>query len=479
MNVKRTAVAYTLILILLAVVGTLYLNEKPITPITSVEAVTKRTDEGFGRIFNDELKHELHIYITEEEWLGMGKDMMRYRYTDSRMRTGAYRTARVVYKDDYGEFEIDRIGIRTKGNTTRLIPENHEGVLRRSHFKLKFDWTLDERVASEAYKQLGQRTFLGVNELALKSNMESDRSFVHEKYAYDLLRQLGVPAPKITLTTLTVHVDGRELDYGVYTVIESVNKGFLTNQYGTKLNDGNLYRALWQDFGPATLMPIINPMAVGIKDWESNYRPAYDLITNTDSVTHVELYDFIDHLNRLEGEAFVDYIDKTLDVDVLLKAFAVTVLIGSPDDYRAMGNNYYLYFKPDGQVVFFPYDFDNSLGYGWDGESFGGYEGIATEDIYEWRSLASIFMGVDYSHPLADKILAVEKYRGRYEEILLELISTKAYSYESFLKLFESVKVMYGDDLDNVTSAGKLMFLTNEKSFMDLKIKSVLDQIEK
>jgi hypothetical protein len=478
MNTKFKAIGLAVILGILAFGSTYYLNHQSSTPLIPNDIVTHYSDEGYDRLFNDEIKHNLHIYITEDQWLGMGKDMMRYRHLDDRMRTGEYRTADIVYEDEYGSYELKNIGIRTKGNTTRLIPENHEGVLKRSHFKLKFDFTLDTQVGTDEFKQLGKRSFLGLDEVALKSNMESDRSFVHEKYAYDLLRGLGVPAPNISLCTVTIHLEDRVLDYGVYNVVESVNKDFLKRTYGKKLDDGNLYKALWQDYGPATLMPIINPLAVGIKDWKSNYRPTYDLQTNTDSVTHVELYSFIDQLNILEGEAFALYMDSSFDMEVLLSAFAVTTLIGSVDDYRSMGNNYYLYFKPDGQVVFFPYDFDNSLGYGWDGESFGGYDGIATEDIYKWRSLASIFMGRKYFHPLSEKVLAIEKYKIRYEAILRELISSKKYSYESFLKLYNKSKFMYGQDIDNDTSSGKLMFLTNEEHFIQLKIESILKQIE-
>lgn len=463
--------------LIIALAGTWYMEGASPTPLLATQEATALETDLYDRLFDDDIHHSLHITLTEEEWLGMGQDMEAFRRTDDRMRVGEYRHASLVYKDPYGEYAIDDIGIRTKGNTSRLIPEDREGVLRRSHFKLKFDATFDALVTDEDYQTREKRTFLGLNELILKSNMTSDRSFIHEKFAYDLLRRAGVPAPKITLVAVTFYVGERTLDYGVYTMIEPVGKKFLTRRYGTHLDDGNLYKALWQDFGPAALMPIVNPKAVGIKDWKSNYRPSYDLLTNTDQVSHEVLYDFIDQLWHLKDEALKAYLDAHVDVEGLLQAFAVNVLVGTPDDYRSMGNNYYLYFKPDQQVVFMPFDYDNSLGYGWDGVNFGGYEGIATADIYEWKSLASLFVNKTIRHPLAEKVLAIPAYRLRYENILKTLIEDGSYSYEAFEDLFNHFYALYQDDIENDTSTGNQMFITNEAWFMNLKIESVLNQL--
>jgi spore coat protein CotH len=52
-----------------------------------------------------------------------------------------------------------------------------------------------------------------------------------------------------------------------------------------------------------------------------------------------------------------------MDVDLFLKTYAVSVIVGMWDDYWAdNGNNYYFYFDSDGKVYFIPYDYDNSMG---------------------------------------------------------------------------------------------------------------------
>ena len=47
--------------------------------------------------------------------------------------------------------------------------------------------------------------------------MDSDPSYLHEKYAYDLFRSYGVYVPEITLTNVVVEIEGDSIDYGVYT----------------------------------------------------------------------------------------------------------------------------------------------------------------------------------------------------------------------------------------------------------------------
>lgn len=447
------------------------------TEVTAIEEDLNYTTDGYERLFNDSIKHHLIIEITTENFRGMGHDMLSYAGKDSRMRTGNYRSAKLIYEDEKESYEISDIGIRTKGNTSRLLPYAQGDILSRSHFKLKFDETFSMKEGTETYNQRNDRTFLGMNELILKSNMDQDLSYIHEKFAYDMFRKAGLSVPQISFATLTIVVDNEPINYGVYTVIEPIDKSFLNKRFTKKGDDGNLYKCLWQDFGPATLEPIKRKISVGIKNWEKNYRPTYDLKTNRDEADHEVLYDFVNNLNELEDDALKSYLDEHFEVEKFLKFLAGNVLLGMPDYYWAMGNNYYLYFNNAGKIEFFPYDYDNCLASGWDGSEAFGFEGIAQANIYYWRNLNSIFTNSKVSHPLVDKLLKIPEYKAYYEACYQWYLD-EYYSYEEFLKLYDHIENQYQGYFLNDTSMGQEMTLTKEEWFMTTKIESVLKQLK-
>jgi spore coat protein H len=126
----------------------------------------------------------------------------------------------------------------------------------------------------------------------------------------------------------------------------------------------------------------------------------------------------------LSGDAFRIYIAQHFDVESFLRLLAVGALNGNPDDYRAMGNNYYLYHDPiNNHWHMIPYDYDHGMGQGWDG--LGNYS--LDLDLIAWRNLTG------KSHPLAEKILAIPAYRAQYVNYLLELTEeTGIFSIDNF-----------------------------------------------
>ncbi len=394
----------------------------------------------YNRLFDDSIKHHITIEISNDEFLGMSEDMLEYASIDERMRTGNYRKASITYEDEYGQIINETIGIRTKGNTSRLLPYL-DGEYQRSHFKLKFNETFDTPEGTDAYNTLNNQSMFGVKELILKSNMEFDPSYVHELFGYEMQKELGLIAPEVTLTTLTFMIDGKEIDYGVYSVIESIDKEFLTRNFSKAYDDGNLYKCLWQDYGPATLSPVHNAYQIGIKDWERSFRPTYDLKTNKDEQNHNELLLFIDQINTLDGDEYIDYLNTHFEVERYLKSTILNVLMGMPDDYWAMGNNYYLYFNPNGKIEFIQTDYDNSLGSGWDG---WGYGGIQSSSAYYWYDLVNEFTGENTVRPLIEKMLDQEAYRELYGIYLNEIYDE--FTYDKFLSYYDWANELYGED---------------------------------
>lgn len=443
-----------------------------LTEDTSYQSVTYET------LFDNSRLHRFKIVISQTEWDGLSEDLIEMQPVDSYMRTSDYRKADLYYMDENSEVMITEVGIRTKGNTSRVFPEDENG-LHRFNFKIKFNETFDRKENTAAYDYLDNREFAGMEELNFKANNGSDPTNIRELFSYELISDFGVNAPKASLAVLTIVVEGVEHDYGVVKYIEPVDKKFLTKRYGKSNNDGNLYKCLWQNYGPASLMPLTRRSAIGIKDSAKNYRPTYDLKTNKKEANYQDMLDFISQLNSLEGEGFKSYIETHFSVDAFLRSQALDVLLGNIDGYRSMGNNYYLYFDEEGIAKWIPYDYDNILGAGWDGDPNWSYEGIATADIYEWKNLNARMYDPDTTHPLFDKIININEYQQKYEEYLAELINPKKdyFSYDRFMRMYNRLYALYGSYVDNEAKEGNLWELSNEEWYFNTKIRSVSRQL--
>lgn len=133
----------------------------------------------------------------------------------------------------------------------------------------------------------------------------------------------------------------------------------------------------------------------------------------------------------LEGSQFHDWIGSHMDVDLLLKTYAVNVGVGMWDDYwNNAGNNTFLYFNSqsatDYHVYLLPHDYDNTLG---TTSAVGAQTDAVTHNPYEWGPT-----DVTQS-PLVNKILAFDDYRAIYTKYLLELASEGGLlTYESSMQ---------------------------------------------
>jgi spore coat protein H len=132
-----------------------------------------------------------------------------------------------------------------------------------------------------------------MEEIDLKYNRNEDETFITEKYAHDMFREFGVLAQHTTLLKLYVSVGGETHFYGIYTAFEPIDKHFINRRFSGDHAKGNLYKNLWQQFGPATLKNDYHHDAIGIRNVQNNYRPSYDLKTNKSEGNHQALIDFI------------------------------------------------------------------------------------------------------------------------------------------------------------------------------------------
>jgi hypothetical protein len=298
---------------------------------------------------------------------------------------------------------------------------------------------------------------------------------------------------------LTINIDGTKHYFGIYTLIEPVDREFLIKRYGNAGSYGDLYKCLFGDSGPATLQPfdeLVFPTSgygdkriVGIKDWQNHYRPTYDLKTNKDVADYTKLLSFIDNIDKLSGDELKDYLDTHFEIDRFLRYQAMNMLVGKWDDYWGMGNNYYLYFNNKGKIEFITCDYDMALG--------GGFQLFDTSSvgIYGWGHHSKQFLQdrfpsipkpwLDqvfscYHSPLVEKIFEIDEYRAKYEQYLKEFItpSNKLFVYSDYKQRYELLHSLYSPYLDNDADEGQVMSNDDEtREYFYTKTKSIIDQL--
>lgn len=426
----------------------------------------------FESFFRTDTVQRVTLRVAPAEWDALITHMLEYAAIDGSMRTNRYFRADFVHTRDDGETVVQEVGFRTRGNTTRELPEE-DGHYRRAHFKVKFDALFDLTPGTAAYLERDERRFAGLKELSFKWGRETDPSQIRELFAYELFRKVGVFVPRVVPVDLTFEIGSQKIHYGVYLGIENIDKPFLGKRFGSD-NDGDLYKCLWLNEGPATLTPITNPRAVGVKDWIRNYRPAYDLQTNEESSAHEDLFDLIETLANPNNGFLSEWLDTHFDIEHLLRAVAVNVLVGMPDDYWAMGNNYYLYFGA-AKTRFIPWDYDHGLGGGWGGEPGWDHDQIADSDPFVWKNLNRAF-GVNVDHPLVDRLLRIPKYREQYAKILGAILESGHFSPEAWRDLYDRQAPLYAPYLANDTGEGgidEVMEPAGEEAWIARRIRAV------
>lgn len=470
------------ILLLSFILATCSLQKDVLTTTTTIVDEQSKTYPYFAeehqKLFSHDTVSDMEIHITQSEWDGLLSDM------DANEKTGNYRKVRFVYRGIAGDEILDEVGFRTRGNTTRVRPEDSEGNYHRAHFKLKFDKTFDLVEGTTEYDALNDRRFKKNREINLKWNRGDDATQIRELYSYDFLNRAGVYAPKTGATRLYIKIgDNAKVYFGVYTIIESIDKTFLKKRYGPDANDGNLYKCLYQQVGPSSWGPAtlksssINSYSIGIKDWKINYRPSYDRQTNDDVLdNYADIKTFSQNITNLSGSALKTYLDANFEVDRFLRWIAANMLLGMPDDYWSMGNNYYLYFNNAGKIEFLPYDYDHGLGGGWDGNV--GYNTIMNANIYNWFYNAP---GSGYSERPLMKVLDIPEYKATYTNYLKAFIdgTTGIFSFSDFKAKYDKIYALISPYLDNDINEGEYMSLSESpvENYFSAKIASVASQV--
>lgn len=106
-------------------------------------------------------------------------------------------------------------------------------------------------------------------------------------------------------------------------------------------------------------------------------------------------------------------LEKYVDVDEVLRYFAVNTVLVNLDSYASnMKHNYYLYEK-DGQIAILPWDYNLA---------FGAFQAGSAESAVNFPIDTPVSGATLESSPLIGKLLEVEEYKERYHEYLRQIV---------------------------------------------------------
>lgn len=448
--------------------------------------------ENLDFIFGTDSVAEITLTIKRSEW-----DTLLKYYDINPKNEDCIHADFKMTKGDY-TWQAKDIGMRLRGNTSRIKPQQGDNYYQ-AHFKIDFEEWIEDDTIEEG-------KLAGCMKGIILKRFKDDPTYVREVFGYNFFRKNGIwTAPRAGYTRLFINIieeDGKptELDYGVYAMIEEINKQFLkersenTPEIGTKFNGnkGNLWKCCWQSsYGPSMATDFDAYRSFGVEeiflDEAKSMRYDYDLKTNKDDLISArdEFIDFIYALNDLSTvEEIKAFYDERMDVDLFLKTYACNVLLGMDDDYWNNKNNYYFYFDKKGKCYFIPYDYDNILGTNCSGDT-------ATRNPLEWGENG-------YEVPLIEKLLSVPEYKTMYIDYLLELSEESSFvegSKTEIQRLQTMVKdYVYSSDLtytntsssieDNTASwcsnYGKYKLLSGDENtnYFKAKSKSIADYTE-
>lgn len=384
--------------------------------------------ESLNYIFGTDSVAEITLTISREQW-----DKLCTNY-DKNPKNEDCVHADFEMKKGNNTWQISDIGMRLRGNTSRRRPQVDDKYYQ-AHFKLKFEeWCDDsgeERKLAGCMKGLNLKRF------------KEDPAYVREVFGYNYFRKNGIwTAPRAGYAHLFINIEeengtAKKLDYGVYAMIEEINKQFLKERSellqdsGTlgggnfSNNKGDLWKCCWQSSNGSSMATDYDGYrSFGVEEIfleeSKSLRYDYDLKTNKDELVRARssFIDFIEELNKLGSEDEIKkFYESKMDVDLFLKTYACNVLLGMDDDYWRNHNNYYFYFDKNGKAYFIPYDYDNILG-------TNCFSDTATRNPLDWGE------GV-YEAPLIEKLLSVPEFKQKYVDYLLKLTEENVFVTEN------------------------------------------------
>lgn len=254
-----------------------------------------------------------------------------------------------------GDTTLGYCGLKTKGNYTLAHSYTDNPGSDRFSFTVNFG----KYITKTQYGQ--KQNFYGCEKISF-NNFFFDKSMMKEYFAFKLMEEMGLPTPEFCLAKLYIN----DAYYGVYFMVEALDEtileqhwncdgkdisSYLCKPVGTTLN----YRELKEDDAPL---------------WESDedtYNDVQDMLPT--------VMDWVEKLNQLskgtdfdgneidvQSEEYVALLSSILELDEVVKYFAVASWLCQMDNMFTNQQNYGLYISEAGIATLLPWDYDLAFG---------------------------------------------------------------------------------------------------------------------
>lgn len=241
-----------------------------------------------------------------------------------------YKPATLVITSLKGTSQTFEVGVHLKGGwgSSRSLDE-------KAGFKVKMDFSVT-----------GQN-YYGITKFTL-NNMVQDPTMLHEALSYRLFRAMGVPAPRVGYSTVSVTTPNRgTVDYGLHAVVETYDKEMFKR---------------WPSLTGSTKSNHI---------YEGGYGHEVGLEMQVDQGSDTERADISTLASitaNYSGENWFTRFRGVADINEMVMTWAIERYISHWDGYSRPGgwpNNYYVRIDGNGLATMHPWGTDQTWNDGW------------------------------------------------------------------------------------------------------------------
>ncbi|GAA0702071.1 CotH kinase family protein [Paraclostridium ghonii] len=402
----------SIVLSVVFIIVSIYIPQNKI----DVEASTKTED-----VLDKNSITSIDIKIKESDWKWLLENATKEEYKSADITIN-------------GEI-FNNVGIRPKGNSS-LTSVANDSTTDRYSIKIDFGQYVD-----------GQ-TYHGIRKLALNNNI-SDTTYMKEAISYDIYNFLGISTPEYSYTDIKINGS----DWGLYLGVEVIDERFIEKNYGEV--DGNLYKPETMNIGgkkdgnvgmqkpgmdgnmpemdgkPPEINGDIPQMGEGMPEMDGDMpkmgnkdnqgadlkyvdddTDSYSILRDSAVFKNTTDKDFKKIIKMMESLNTGENIEDHLNIEKVLKYFAVNTFLVNLDSYSGgMYHNYYLYEK-DGVSEILPWDLNMS---------FGGFSVKDGEKAVNFP-IDSPVTGNLEDAPLIGKLLENDEYKELYHKYLQQVV---------------------------------------------------------
>lgn len=442
-------------------------------------------------LFNTSSVHSINIVM--DDWDDFIENCTNEKY---------YKCTVIIDNEAY-----KNVAIRGKGNTSLTQVQSYDND--RYSFKIEFD------------HYDNSNTYHGLDKLCL-NNIIQDNTYMKDYLTYQMMNKMGVASPLCSYAYITVNGD----DWGLYLAVEGIEESFLQRNYGKNygdvykpdssntINDSNDQQAdekSSDDKKPDEVESELdnqNTQNENTAITDSNKQPNFNdqngkntdfqtpnqMMNSSDDVLLKYSDDNFDSYSNIFDNAKTDVsdedktrlieslknlsenknLDKTVDVDKVIRYFVVHNFVLNFDSYTgSMIHNYYLYEK-DGQLQMIPWDYNLA---------FGGFQSMSdATSLVNYPIDSPVSQGSVEDRPMLSWIFENEEYTSLYHTYFKEFIS-EYFDTDYFTNMIDVVTEMISpyvkkDPTKFCTYKEFKTGVSTLKEFCSLRAESISEQLD-